>query len=301
MAGSIAIQVWNSLLSVGKIAIRSRIVPSFSSPDKRVIIIGNGPSAQAQLDAWSAQGQSPLPLMAVNMMARSPYFEALKPAYYLLADGAFFNFNAETFENAALHPHCQRHEGYQQTQQLINETWQALLQTEHAITLFIPQLYRKSWIIQQAKLCSNLHIAVYNYTVTRGFEWFENRLYTMGLGSPQSQNVINSCIFQAINAGFHELYLIGVDNNFHRNIKVRNDNQVVVVDDHFYEVGQKETPLKHDDALNTPVRMHEFFGNLHKAFWAHHRLAKYAAYRRVKVYNSTPDSFIDAYERRSIG
>lgn len=301
MAQSFALNLWNSLLSLGKISIRSRFLPTYQSPDSQVIVVGNGPSAKAQLDQWSSAGQSPMPLMAVNMMARSPYFQELKPAYYLLADGAFFNFNAETFENAALHPHCQRHEGYHQTQQLINETWKALLNSQHTLTLFVPQIYRKSWILQQAKSNPLLHTVVYNYTVTRGFEWLENRLYTMGLGSPQSQNVINSCIFQGINAGFEELYLIGVDNNFHRNIKVRSDNQVVVVDDHFYEVGQKETPLKHDDAQNTPVRMHEFFANLHKAFWAHHRLAQYASFRNVKVFNSTPDSFIDAYERRSIG
>lgn len=301
MAKTFALNLWNSLLSLGKIGIRSQLLPRFSSPDKQVIIVGNGPSAKVQLDQWSSIGQCPMPLMAVNMMARSHYFQQLKPAYYLLADGAFFNFNADTFEHAALHPHCQRHEGYQQTQQLINETWRALLSSQHPLTLFVPQIYRKSWILQQAQMNPLLQLVVFNYTVTRGFEWLENRLYTLGLGSPQSQNVINSCIFQGINAGFQELYLIGVDNNFHRNIKVRQDNQVVVVDDHFYEVGQKETPLKHDDALNTPVRMHEFFANLNKAFWAHQRLAQYATYRKVQVFNSTPDSFIDAYERRSIG
>jgi len=301
MALRFAQHIGNSLLSLAKIAIRSRLMPRFQSSDSAVIVVGNGPSAKPLLDAWAASGKSPLPLMAVNMMARSPYFEALKPAYYLLADGAFFNFEEAIYQRAELHPHCQRHEGYQQTQTLINETWQSLLSPQaHPFTLFIPQIYKNRWITRQAEASSHVKVVYFNYTVARGFEWFENWAYRKGLGSPQSQNVINSCTFQAINSGFREVYLIGVDNNFHRNIKVREDNQVVVVDDHFYEVGQKETPLKRDDARNSPVHMHEFFANLHKAFYAHHRLASYAQYRGVQVYNATEGSFIDAYERRAL-
>ena len=91
---------------------------------------------------------------------------------------------------------------------------------------------------------------------------------------------------------------MGVDNNFHLNMQVDENNHLQHVDDHFYKVEKKITPQLH--ANGSPVRMHEFFLSLHKAFYAHHRLNAYAQFCGVKIFNATHGSFIDAYPRKEI-
>jgi hypothetical protein len=71
-----------------------------------------------------------------------------------------------------------------------------------------------------------------------------------------------------------------------------------MVDEHFYKVEKKSIPLK--NAKGGSVKMHEFYSSLYKAFYAHHRLQLYAKFKGVNIYNSTLNSFIDAYERKQI-
>jgi len=112
--------------------------------------------------------------------------------------------------------------------------------------------------------------------------------------------VVNACIFQAINAQFKEIYLVGIDNNFHRNISVGQDNHIYITDNHFYEVDKKVAPLMRVGNNGQPVfvQLHQFFNSLSKAFYAYNRLRNYADYRKVRVFNSTDGSFVDAFERK---
>ena len=286
-----------TLVSLGKILIRSKIkLQQHSISDKNLVIIGNGPSAQEFLENPQFQ-ISQLPKMCVNMFASTEYFSLIQPKYYLVSDHAFLDFTKETFEDAKNLPRLIHQPDFLQIQELINRAWNSIFDAKWEIVLFIPQIYQNTFIVKTA-MSKGIKIQFYNYTVVRGYEWFENFIYRFKLGSPQSQNVINSCIFQAINANFNEIYLIGVDNNFHLNMIVDDNNNLQHVDDHFYRVEKKVTPQKHADG--TPVKMHEFFMSLHKAFYAHHRLQKYAQFKKANIYNATKGSFIDAYPRKEI-
>jgi len=286
-----------TLISTAKVLIRSKFnLKQHEITDHKVIIIGNGPSAKSLLQNIDFQ-HSNTPKLCVNMFASTEYFDKIKPKYYLVSDHAFLDFSEETFKDASSLPRLKHQPDFLQIQKLINSAWNAILSANWEIILYVPQIYKNTFIVKTA-LNSGLKIQFYNYTVVRGFEWFENWIYRNKLGSPQSQNVINSCIFQAINSNFKEIYLIGVDNNFHLNMIVNNENKLIHIDDHFYKVDKKETPQLH--ANGTPVKMHEFFLSLHKAFFAHHRLQKYAKHQNVHVYNATNGSFIDAYPRKEI-
>jgi len=289
----------DSLLSVGKMAIKSLYFPEkFIAEEQEVIVIGNGPSAKSLLinppDFMYSK-----PLMAVNMMAGEECFTLLKPKYYLMADHAFFEFDEAAFKMAASHPRVKTNPGYEQTQKLVNNTWKRLLVADWNLVLFVPQIYMHTYPVLLARK-QNIRIVAWNYTVVRGFEWFENWIYKRRLGSPQCQNVINACIFQSINAGFKSVYLTGIDNNFHLNIRVEQDNTVTVLDNHFYEVEKKASPLMTADKHGNPVKVqiHQFFGSLSKAFFSYQRLRRYADYCGVKIYNSTEGSFVDAFERK---
>lgn len=286
-----------TLISIAKILIKSKLkLHQHPFIDKKLIIIGNGPSAQDFLQDQKFQHSS-YPKMCVNMFASTEYFKLIQPKYYLVSDHAFLDFSAETFMDANKLPRLIYQPDFLQIQELINQAWNSIFSANWEIILFVPQIYKNTFIVNSA-INRGIKIQFYNYTVVKGYEWFENFIYRNKLGSPQSQNVINSCIFQSINSNFQEVYLIGVDNNFHLNMIVDENNKLQHVDDHFYKVEKKITPQKH--ANGTPVKMHEFFLSLHKAFYAHHRLQKYAETQNVKIYNATKGSFIDAYPRKEI-
>lgn len=286
-----------TLISLAKILVRTQW--GLKKPilnEKGVVIIGNGPSASEFLENALTK-KVELPLMAVNLFASTEYFHKLQPHYYNMLDHAFLDFPEKAFNDPTSLERLKIQPGFLEIQQKINAAWEAIFQATWPITLFIPAIYKKEFIVQLA-LKKGIRIIFHNYVVVKGYTFFENWIYKNGWGSPQSQNVINSCIFLCINAGFKEIYLTGVDNNFHLNMQVDENNQLQHVDNHFYHVKQKITPQLHADG--SPVKMHEFFFSLHKAFKTHHRLAAYAQYRNARVLNSTKGSFIDAYPRKEI-
>lgn len=289
-------KIIDTLLSLVKITLKSKFfLKEFHASEKSVVIVGNGPSAKGFLDNFKLDEQ--MPTMCVNMFAATPSFQTIKPKYYMMSDHAFLDFSEEVFNDATKLPRLKKQPDFLQIQELINSVWKSIFLANWELILFIPQIYKNTFIANYA-LSKNIKIQFYNYTVVKGFTGFENFIYKMKFGSPQSQNVINSCIFQAINLGFKSIYLVGADNNFHLNMIVDDNNQLQFADDHFYKVNKKTTPQLH--ANGTPVKMHEFFLSLHKAFYAHHRLQQYAEYMGVKIYNATKGSFIDAYPRKEI-
>lgn len=294
-------KAFQTLVSLAKMLIRSKyFLPVFKTDNTEIIVIGNGPSARELLQTPPPAFRAK-PLMAVNMMAMEPCFQELKPAFYLMADHAFFEFDEKSYQSPGMHPRVQSNPGYEQTQALVNKAWSAILAADWPMVLYVPQIYISTFPVSLAR-SKGIQIVEWNYTVVKGFTWFENISYRKGWGSPQCQNVINACIFQCINSGFKNVYLTGIDNNFHLNIIVEEDNTVSVVDNHFYEVRKKVTPLMSADKHGNPVKvkLHQFFTSLSKAFYSYQRLADYAKYRSVNIYNCTEGSFVDAFERKRL-
>jgi hypothetical protein len=291
-------QLFQSIKSIAKVLLISRVWKNpIVDTKKDLIIVGNGPSASKFLDESLGKIGSNFDFVCVNMFASQDLFFQLKPKFYLMSDSAFFNFNQETYLDSAKLKSLKENPDFESTQKLINKTWNNILKSNWGLTIMVPQLFRNSPMVKMARN-AGFDILIFNYTVVQGFEWFENLIYSAKLGSPQSQNVINSCIFQGINNGFKNIYLIGVENNFHLNLRVSETNQLEMVDEHFYKVEKKSVPLK--NAKGGSVKMHEFYSSLYKAFYAHHRLQLYAKFKGVNIYNSTLNSFIDAYERKQI-
>ncbi len=293
---------FNSLISIGKILIKSRKtnLRSFHTHNKDIIIVGNGPSAKTDLlNCLSSNPElhNSTDIMCVNLFASQELFYQVKPNQYLFLDSAFFDFpltvldSPETLSILAVKPQ------FLQTQVLINQTWKNIFDANWGITVHVPQLFKSSAILKFAKE-KGINVVFYNYTVVKGFESFENLIYKLGLGSPQSQNVVNTCIFHCINLKYRNIYLIGVENNFFLNFYLDENNQLHIKDNHFYEVKNKLTPQFHADGSS--VTMADQMSNLYKVFTSHQRLQKYAKHCNSNVYNATKNSFIDAYQRKSI-
>ena len=94
----------STLLSLGKIVVKSRPTPGIpQKTDEEILIIGNGPSAKEFLETAKNRTVKPA-LFCVNKFAFGPYFQELKPKYYLLLDGDFFHFDEAIFQDANQHP-----------------------------------------------------------------------------------------------------------------------------------------------------------------------------------------------------
>lgn len=290
---------FNTLLSIAKILIKSRwIKPVKALNGEPLFIVGNGPSALPFL-AMAKTKKPPLPLFCVNKFAISPEFHSLKPHYYLLLDGDFFLFNEAVFQDPSKHPRVQLKPEFTVYQDQINRTWHAILEHTWGMTLFIPRTYKKSFVVALA-IKQNIRIQFFNYTVTQGFNWFKNSVYAMGLGMPQSQNVIHATLFLAIQMGVKNIYITGIDHDFHRNLVLDDTNTLFEEVSHFYNKEPFRHKLIHAHGNGESVRLKEVFYNLHKVHVGYEELHRFAKNCKCQVFNITPGGFVDEFPRVSL-
>jgi len=257
--------------------------------------MGNGPSANTIIS--NIKEFSEYDFMCVNLFAAQNEFHILKPNYYILLDDRFFNIEVEHLDKPGESSLVKNNPELIEIQTLINKSWANIMNADWDIHLFLPQIFKSRPLVKYL-ISQKLNITFFNYTVVNGFESFENLMYKSRLGSPQCQNVINTCVFQAINYGFREINIIGIESDLHLNLKLNDDNNLMMRDDHFYKVENEWIPVR--DNSGNPVFLGDVFLSLSKVLNSHRRIAKYAKYRGVKIFNITPDSFVDAYVKKSI-
>ncbi len=247
-------------------------------------ILGNGPSLKENLlnDSTFLQSQE---LFAVNDFAKSKYYEILKPKYYVFADPAYWNPNVykDIYDEGVL---------------VLNEIHD---KTDWQMFLIVPaeafHIFKRFF---NRRL--NIKILPYNPTMISGFQKINFFFYECYLGMVSLQNVLIACITIAVNMGFGEINLLGADHSWIQDLIVNNDNVVCAKDSHFYSKGQVEyLPYRNSNANGDCYKMHELLSTLVKTFQAYHVLREYADSRNVKIFNRTPNSFIDAFERKPFG
>ena len=210
-------------------------------------------------------------------------------------DGDFFTFTEEIWSNAKSHPRVNLKPEFEVWQEQINQNWTNLLTQNWGITLFIPKQYEDTFIVKKAK-SSGITIQTYNYTVTKGFQFFKNFIFNSGLGMPQCQNVINAAIFQSIRMPVNSIYVCGLDHDFHRNLSVGDDNNVYESVSHLYTKDPFKHPLMHADGSGK-VYLRQIFNNLSKLHSSYFELHKFAKFRQVTIFNITPNGFVDEFPR----
>jgi hypothetical protein len=294
-------------LTMGKIMVKSNFsIHRHTATKKSIVIIANGPSARTFIDNCESVGvdtlkKNGLAFFAVNKFSCQTEFFSLKPEYYLMLDKYFFEFSKEVFENPYLHPIAQYKPDFEKTQRMINETWQALQKVDWPMTFFVPQLYRSCYIVNYLNN-PNIQFITYNYTVVSGTERFRNFCYDKRLGSPQCENVVNSCIFNSLLSGMENVYITGVDHDFHINIKVDEDNTIIRTESHFYTDENKKHPLlkQEPDGTTGKIRLYELFQSLVKVHTGYDETARYARHINKNVINITEGGYVDAFTRMSL-
>ncbi|MBD5310314.1 MAG: hypothetical protein HDS10_07855 [Bacteroides sp.] len=268
-------RVSSSLASLVKVALLSKGVSvRHSQPEgSSIVIMGNGPSLRSTIDnerEWLESNE----LMAVNFFANTPDFPKLRPRYYVLADGVFFN--------ATSHPN-------------VVALWENLKKVSWEMTLFVP--VRSLHLVKALAMGNdNLRFSTFNLTPVEGFKGLSHLLYRTGLGMPRPRNVMIPAIMSAIREGFPKIYLCGADHTWTQTLSVDDENFVVSIQPHFYEDNEKEKERVREAYQG--LHLHEVLGSMTVAFRSYWLLREYADSLGVKIINATPGSMIDAFPRR---
>lgn len=243
-----------------------------------IIVLGNGPSLSINLNR-DLKILENTPVLCVNGFALSDFYEKIRPAYYVLADGAFWADNLP-----------------EKTRNFVDTTFEAIARkTNWPLVLFVPiegiRACRK-----KLPITSYPHILVqeYNGTILKGFKSLVQSLLQLNLGMLSRQNVLIPSLILAINMGYPRIILLGADHSWHRNLFVTNDNVVCLKDEHFYDDSDTLVPLLIGER---PSRLHEQFESMAKALRTYWEISDYMQKKNTIIINASEVSFIDAFRR----
>lgn len=246
------------------------------SQQKRFIVLANGPSLRNEIKK-NTNIFFQEDLCVVNYFATTEYYQKLKPKYYVIADPGFWS-NSQNSRDYA------------------NKVFQCLSLTTWKCNLFIPYMaFQYVDFVKIFENNTNIQVIPYHINEWKGFPFLTNWIYTKGLSMPRPQNVVVPCIFNAINMGYKQIDLYGVDHSWTEQICVNEKNEVCTYDRHFYDKGDVE--LKPWKKLGTQYKMHILLRDLAYMFESYHKLQDYAQFHDVRIINHTQKSFIDAFER----
>lgn len=241
-----------------------------------LIIMGNGPSLNATIKEHGS-ALAKYPTLAVNFAACADVFIELRPQYYVLADPHFFS-DANT-------------ENLRRLRTTLSE------QVDWDMILIVP-CREKVAALRLIGANRNITIKTFNPIGVEGFEWIENIAYSNGWGMPRPRNVLIPSIMIACRLGYKEIYLTGADHSWMQTLNVDEQNRVVSIQPHFYKEGEEEKTRINAEYHNYPL--HQIIYSFYVAFKAYHTINRYAKSRGIKIYNATPTSYIDAFERREL-
>lgn len=252
-------------------------------------VLVNGPSLTKSIesggDVWKERNT-----LCVNNFALSELYPRIQPKFYLLHDPFFF------VDLDQLKPPSLREDILAMFQAIIHHTsW--------PMYLLIPYQYKKNIEKYRPELLNaeNVKLVYYNYVVMDGWPKVIYPFYRRGKGMVQSQNVGVAALFLGLIMGFKKIYLLGADHSWHKTIYVNQKNLVVVREEHFYDKDEgKEIVMYQDPQEKIPFTMAELFLAWHKVFKGYQNIAKLAQTFDAKIYNATPHSFIDAFERTKL-
>ncbi|MBN8825811.1 MULTISPECIES: hypothetical protein [unclassified Spirosoma] len=276
-----------SLVSLLKVAMRFQHATRLPARQRPVCsVLGNGPSLNESL-AEQFDFIKQTEIVCVNNFAHADIFTRLQPQDYIISDPNYFVFTEQTTDR----------DDIRQTLTVFRE------RVNWPMTLYVPHFAKGSYLLKTIEQ-SNPAISVvyFNYTVVRGFQRLVHWLYARGLGMPQAQTVIIAALALMINRKFERIYLFGADTSWHEQIRLNDQNQLLIKQIHFYDKPKDVThqPVYSDAQRQRTFSMASQFLSLHKVFRGYEVLRDYADDQGVKIINASAKSYIDAFEREKL-
>lgn len=267
-------EVGDTLLSLCRVALLSKRVRLSvpSTLNRELVVLGNGPSLRPLLleHASFLEGKD---LLMVNFSALSDDFTKSRPKYYLLMDPAFFEDEGTRQELFA----------------------PMVAKTDWEMHLFAPISARKEVEWQDmVSVSPNIKVHWFNATPVEGLTAFRHAFYRKGLGMPRPRNVLVACLMVALQLPYDRIYLAGADHSWMIEIWVDENNVVNEDRAHFYDEDGTQRVV-------SPHKLHELLDSMAIAFRSYHEVEDYSKAIGKKIINITPGSYIDAFERMSLG
>lgn len=265
--------------SFGKVMLLShRPSPAGIPKKERLIIMGNGPSLRETI-ANHLDILKNSDTLAVNFAANADTYDELTPNLYVLADPHFFRTDTD---------------GKSSDTNVIR-LWDNIAATYWKMTLYVPC---KAKIPEAIVNKENITIKRYNLTPGEGLAGPVHWLYRRGLAMPRPRNVLIASIMIALREGYRDIYIVGADHTWSRDLWVDDNNRVISVQKHFYKDNDKEFERVAQEYAG--YHLHDILNSLTIAFRSYHQIASYAASLGAKIVNCTAGSFIDAFPRSEL-
>lgn len=247
-----------------------------SKKSKNLCVLGNGPSLSFVADQFEQFNN--VDFCVVNNSILTDVFWKIKPKIYSFTDRDYHQLDREDIKNVR----------------------SKILEIDWPIAICIPYHYPK-WFAQHCQ--KNANVKVYRYNTSpwipelKIFKSLRMYLYAHGLCAPNCSNVVVSAIYSSILLGYKNIYLLGVEHSWMRDVRVNEKNEVVLIDKHYY--GEKERVWVDYDG--NPIKITDLCESLSSTFHSYYDLEEFSKYiGDVKIINCTKGSYIDAFQRGEI-
>lgn len=275
-----------SFLSVIKVLALSKLNSKKlnSQENNHCIILGNGPSLKGSIEE-NINKLVDSDLFVVNFFWKSEYFEKLKPNHYMIISTNYWTEGKIDFND----------EGRKKTFHEI------VKRTQWKMELYVPYVAKKdkNWkkLIDSNK---NIHVNYLNITPVEGFKGLMFWFFKKNLGMPRPHNVLIPSIKAAIEKGYKEIELLGADHSWLKELYVADDNTVYLSQKHFYDQQKVKEEVMYKGTTNEVRNLSEVLMKIVHSLNGYYILDTYAKKNKSMVINRTPNSYIDAFERKKV-
>lgn len=248
---------------------------------KKSIIVCNGPSLSKDI-SWISNNQSNFEISVVNYFANTSYFPAIKPRFYFLTDPMFWRSNITN-------------NVYKDNDELFKN----LKKVDWEMTIICPD---KGYVDIRKKIC-NSFIKVEKL---RHFSLdFKSRLVSifsisLNLSTPLFATVAVMALWYLITKNKKEIYLYGIDYSFFKEYTVdQKTNEIFNPNSHFYKntASQNYNP-KYKNKSKKLINAIMYKNWL--AFEQMYLLSQVAKKKKIKIFNSSSNSYIDCFDRKNL-
>lgn len=245
----------------------------------RMVILANGPSLKDVLPRIGIDKEfENVEFTVMNFFAFDPAFQRIKPRFYCLADPMYIK----------------RNHRYEQVEKLFHYLQDSV---DWDMNLYIPSWFgRKNFLRYSSLTNPHIHIISINQIPYNSFKCLRNWLFKRNLSMPVIGTVAQLGIYVALNNGFEELRLYGVEHSMICSLFVNGENQLCYKEEYFYGSSAVIKPIIRSDN-DQQYKITDYLLDMGGLFQSHDQLAKYAESLGVRIINCTPVSMIDSYER----
>ena len=252
------------------------------SAERRLAILGNGPSLAVQLPRLIAErAWEKSDMMAVNFFALSEEYSTIRPKFYVISDPQFFRKagrspRIEQFYNALAE----------------RTTWPMTLYVQY----YNPEKFDYATAIKHNP---NIRIVPFHSIVYHGLRGLEFWCYRRGIGSGNFGTVVQNGEFIGILLGYKTIELYGVDHTLLDGLMVDDKNRLCRIKSHYYDSAPPAPEPIYYNATNPPrpYTMYGYLAETAELFRGHEVMRDYANEMGVRIVNRTEGSMIDSNER----